>query len=70
LVKKVPAFYGKQDFIAVTEEKKTVTDPAGHSPNLHFLHIPFNMFLPPAFSLQVLRPKCFEHIKKCEMLSL
>lgn len=43
LVKKVTAFHGKQNFIAVTQEKKTVGDPAGHSPNLHTLLIPFNI---------------------------
>jgi hypothetical protein len=65
LVKKVPVCDGMQNFNAVI--KKTVIDPAGHTPNLHFLLIPF---LQPAFSLQVLRPKFSEHLNECEMLPL
>jgi hypothetical protein len=61
LVKKVPAFYGMQNFIEVI--KKTVTDPAVHSPKLHFLLMPFSILLPPAFPPQVLRPKFSEHTK-------
>jgi hypothetical protein len=50
--------------------KKTVTDPAEHSPNLHFLLVPFNMLLPPAFSLQVLRPNFSEHVKMRDAFSV
>jgi len=50
-------FLWKAKFHCGDPRKENVTDPAGHSQNLHFLLIPFNILLPPTFFLQVLRPK-------------